>query len=130
MLKCPSLMWKDHKTTKGCKLKLAVDVDLEITGFTEGRGKNASTFGAISMQTCDGLLKVDVSGMSDETRLYVHMNRDKLLGTIATVCANDVTKIEPASLSLPRLVEFRKDKTIADSLQQVIEQFDNAKQGV
>lgn len=130
MLKSSDLMWKDHKTTKGCKIKLEVDVDLEIIGFTEGRGKNASTFGSISMQTRDGLLKVDVSGMSDELRLYVHLNRDKLLGTIATVCANDVTKTEPASLFLPKLVELRSDKVVADSLEEVVEQFENAKLGL
>lgn len=130
MLKSSDLMWKDHKTTKGCKLKLEVDVDLEIVGFTEGRGKNASTFGSISMQTRDGLLKVDVSGMSDDLRLYVHLNRDKLLGTIATVCANDVTKTEPASLFLPRLVELRSDKAVADSFEEVIAQFENAKAGL
>lgn len=130
MLKSSDLMWKDHKTIKGCKLKLEVDVDLEIVGFTEGRGKNASTFGSISMQTRDGCLKVDVSGMSDDLRLYIHLNRDKLLGTIATVCANDVTKTEPASLFLPRLVELRSDKLVADSLEEVVEQFENAKAGL
>jgi DNA ligase-1 len=128
MLKSGDLMWKDHKTTKGCKLKLEVDVDLEITGFTEGKGKNANTFGAISMQTSDGLLKVDVSGMSDDMRLYIHLNRDKLLGTIATVKGNDVTKTTPASIFLPRLVELRADKVTADSYQMVVDAFESAKQ--
>ena len=130
MLKSSDLFWKDHKTTKGVKLKLEVDVDLEIVGYTEGKGKNASTFGSISMQTRDGLLKVDVSGMTDDLRLYVHLNRDKLLGTIATVCSNDVTKTEPASLFLPRLVELRTDKTVADSFEEVVAQFENAKLGL
>lgn len=129
MLKSSDLPWKNHKTTKGAKLKLAVDVDLEIIGFTQGKGKHVNTFGAISMQTRDGLLKTDVSGMSDDLRLWIHNNRDVVLGTIATIRGNDVTDSTPASIFLPVLAELRSDKKIADSLQDVIDQFENAKMG-
>lgn len=130
MLKDPSLLWKDHKTTKGVKLKLEVPVDLEIIGYTAGKGKNANTFGAVSCQSHDGLLKVDVSGFSDEMRLYIHLHREELLGTIMSVSGNDLTKIEPASIFLPRFKELRTDKTVADSLEEIQAQFELAKMGV
>ncbi len=129
VLKNRNMLWKNGTSKDQLKLKLEVDVDLEIIGFTEGKGKFASTFGSVMMQTRDGLLRTDVSGISDDMRLYIHLNRDKLLGTIATVRGNDVTKSEPASLYLPRIVELREDKSVADSLQEVIDQFENAKCG-
>lgn len=130
MLKDHSLLWKDHKTTKGVKLKLEVTVDLEIIGFTTGKGKNANTFGAVSCQSREGLLKVDVSGFSDEMRLYTNLHREELLGTIMSVSGNDLTKIEPASIFLPRFKELRTDKTVADSLEEIQAQFELAKMGV
>ncbi len=129
VLKNRNMLWKNGTSKDQLKLKLEVDVDLEIIGFTEGKGKFANTFGSVMMQTRDGLLRTDVSGISDDMRLHIHLNRDKLLGTIATVRGNDVTKSEPASLYLPRIVELREDKSVADSLQEVIEQFENAKLG-
>ena len=129
MLKCYDLPWKDHKSTRGCKLKLEVDVDLEIIGFTEGKGKRSNTFGAITCKSSDRLLSADVSGFDDETLLYAHVNRDKLIGTIMTVKANEVMKGSPASLFLPRWSEFRQDKTKADTYQEILDQFENAKKG-
>ncbi len=130
MVKRPSLLWKNGTTADGAKLKLEVDVDLKIKGFTKGNGKFASTFGAIEMESSCGGLQTDVSGMSDELRLYIHLNRDNLLGTIGTVRANDITKSTPAALFHGRLIELRTDKTIADSLEEIIDQFENAKMGV
>jgi hypothetical protein len=67
--------------------------------------------------------------MSDDLRMYAHLHRDELLDTIATVKANDITKSVPASLYLPRLVEFRLDKAEADSFDRIAEQRENAKRG-
>jgi DNA ligase-1 len=129
MLKSKKLLWKDGTTTMGAKLKLEVDVDLVITGFTEGKGARASTFGAVNCESSDGLLKVDVSGFSDKMLQYISANRDRLLGTIMTVKSNDITKTTPASLYLPRFAELREDKKVADTFQQIIDQFENAKLG-
>ena len=129
IIKNPNMLWRDGTSKEQLKLKLEFEVDLKITGFTQGNGKNANTFGSISMESSDGLLKVDVSGMSDDLRMYAHLHRDELLDTIATVKANDITKSSPASLYLPRLSEFRLDKTEADSFDQIVEQREAAKRG-
>lgn len=129
IIKNPNMLWRDGTSKEQLKLKLEFEVDLKIVGFTQGNGKNANTFGSISMESSDGLLKVDVSGMSDDLRMYAHLHREELLDTIATVKANDITKSSPASLYLPRLVEFRLDKTEADSFERIVEQLESAKRG-
>ena len=136
ILKNPEGMWKDGTSKDQVKLKLEVDVDLLITGFTAGKGKNESTFGSITCQSSDGQLVVNVSGFKDKkergllTRQQIWDKKDQFIGTIMAVRANAImppTKSNPLySLFLPRFTEFRSDKTEADSLQQVIDQFDNA----
>lgn len=130
IIKNKDALWRDGVSKDQLKLKLEFEVDLKITGFTQGNGKNSSTFGSISMESSDGLVKVDVSGMSDDLRMYAHLHREELLDTIATVKANDITKSSPASLYLPRLVEFRLDKVEADSFARIVEQRENAKKGI
>lgn len=130
IIKNKGALWRDGTSREQLKLKLEVDVDLEIIGFTRGNGKNADTFGSVETATCDRLLKVDVSGFSDEMRLYIHLHRDELLATIMTVRGNEIMYGDPASIFLPRFCELRNDKTIADSFAEVVEQFENAKKGI
>jgi len=87
-------------------------------------------FGSITCRTSDQLLEVNVSGFSDELRNDIFNRKDELYGTIMAVRSNNImpptTSNGLYSLFLPRFVEFRKDKTTADSLQQVKDQFDSA----
>jgi DNA ligase-1 len=122
--------WKDGTSKHQVKMKLDIDVDLVIVGFNAGNGKNADTFGSIVCRSSDGLLEVSISGFTDEMRQEVHNTRDELMGTIVTVKGNSI--MPPSgnntkySLFLPRFAEFRKDKTVADTMAKVQEQFDNA----
>lgn len=136
IIKDPCASWEDTTSKRQVKLKLEVDVDLEIVGFTDGNGKNATTFGSIIAQSSDGLLVVNVSGFKDKkqagipTRAEIAAMKSDLIGTIMTIKANNImvptvhnTKY---SLFLPRFCEFRKDKTKADSLQDITNSFKNA----
>ena len=127
IIKSPESIWFDGTSKEMAKLKVECDVDLEIIGFNPGNGKNAATFGSIECATSDRKLKVNVSGFSDEERARIHAIRAQLMNTIMTVKFNNI--MPPAgsgvySLFLPRWVEFRDDKTVADSLARVIEQFE------
>lgn len=130
VIKDPRAIWRDGTSKSQCKLKLEVDVDLLVVGFLPGEGKNASTFGSVLTQSADGLLEVAVSGFTDSARQEIHAKSADVIGTIMTVKANSIMR--PAkegdkhSLFLPRYVEFRTDKTEADTLQRVIDQFDSA----
>lgn len=124
--------WRDGTSKQQVKLKLEAECDLKIVGFTEGNGKNKVLFGSIVVQTSDGLLEVGVSGFTDKKRKEINDKRKELLDTIMTVRFNDIMYPSEAgklhSLFLPRAVEFRLDKTDADSLQRVIDQLEAAKQ--
>jgi DNA ligase-1 len=126
--KDPEAIWADGTSKDQVKLKLEFCVDVEITGFTEGKGKFASTFGAITYRSKCGQLKGKVSGMTDDLRQYVSDNRVKYLGTIMAVEANAIFSPSESnefySLSHPRVKEFRNaaDKSVADTLEQCFEQ--------
>ena len=140
IIKNPEGVWKNTTSKDQVKMKLDIDVDLKIIGFMPGKGKNESTFGSITCETSDGELSVNVSGFKEKkehgvlTREDIWGMREELLGTIMTVRSNNImppTKSSPKySLFLPRFVEFRSDKTEADSMKRVQEQFDNAVKGV
>lgn len=120
-------VWEDTTSKWQVKLKLEVDVDLEVVGFLPGEGKNAATFGSVLARTSDGLLEVGVSGFKDAVRHEINNRKHTIMGSIMAVRANSVMvptedgKLH--SLFLPRFVEFRLDKTQADNLQRVKDQF-------
>jgi DNA ligase-1 len=136
IMKDPNSFWKDGTSKHQVKFKVEAECDLKIVGFRPGNGKNEKYFGSIICQSSDGLLEVAVSGFKDKkqpgipTREEIHLMRDELLGTIMTVRSNTLMKPtgnnDKYSLFLPRFVEFRRDKTVADDLQKVKDQFDSA----
>jgi len=116
--------WEDGTSEFGMKGKLEMECELRTIGFKDGdlKGKHAKTFGSIMMQSECGLLKVNVSGMSDALRKEIHDNRDLFMAQIATVRSNgvqDKTGDDMKSLFLPRLVEYRSDRTHADTLERI-----------
>jgi DNA ligase-1 len=120
-------IWRDGTSKDQVKFKLEVDVDLRIVGFVEGSGKNAATFGSILCQSGCGQLEVAVSGFSDKQRDEISLARDTFIDTIMTVRANAIMRPSAEngkhSLFLPRWVEFRNDKVIADHLHHIEAQF-------
>ena len=133
VIKTRELPWKDGTSKEQIKMKMFADVDLRIIGFNPGNGKNEELFGSLQCETEDHLLEVGATGMSDELRAELWNNRAKVLGKIATVKANSIMKPTgnntKYSLFLPNLVEIRDDKKIADTLQQVIDQFESLMKG-
>lgn len=122
VIKNPSAIWRDGTSREQIKLKLECDCDLKIVGYDEGEGKFKGTLGSLICETSDGLLRTNISGFNDETRNAIWKNREYYLDKVITVRFNDVMQKEgqPASLFLPRFVEFRDDKIEADSLNRVI----------
>lgn len=134
IIKLENAIWEDKTSQSQFKVKVEFDCDLKITGFNPGKGKNEQFFGSIACQSEDGLLKVNVSGFKDKpkpgilTREQIHNMREELLGTILTVKSNNIMRNENKanSLFLPRAVEFRTDKTIADDMQRIEDAFQSA----
>lgn len=121
ILKSPKGIWKDHTSPDLVKMKLEIEVELEVTGINPGKGKHAGKVGSLPCKSACGKLEVGVGGLTDSDRAK-YMD-GSLTGKIITVRANDIQykKDSPASLFLPRFVEVRHDKTEADSLERIEE---------
>ena len=123
--KHPDMPWIDtgssgHKDQ--VKFKLEFQVELRVVGLNPGKPgtKTEATFGSLLCQSECGKLEVGVSGLSDADRA----RGKEWVGSIVTVTANDIMTpdggVNPLhSLFLPRLEEERKDKTVANTLEEI-----------
>jgi DNA ligase-1 len=122
------LPWKNGTSKEQVKIKVEFTCDLRVTGYKAGKGKFGGMVGAIECESSDGLLSVYAGGFTDEVRQWVTANIDNLVktGAIVEIKSNDIITNQDDeykySLFLPRVVEFRKDKDEADSLDRVREQ--------
>ena len=130
----PNAPWIDSTSKFKIKFKLTAPCELRVTGWRPGKNKNASTFGALVCESEDGLLEVGVSGFTDTKRKEIFGDICNWIGSIVTVESNMI--MAPSrdgkkwSLFLPRFVERRLDKDVADNLQQIKDQFDAAASSV
>jgi DNA ligase-1 len=126
----PNAPWVDSTSKFKIKFKLTATCELIITGWRPGKNKNKDLFGSLICESSDGLLEVAVSGFTDGHRKEIFESIGSYIGTIMSVDSNMI--MEPSrdgkkwSLFLPRFAEFRKDKTEADSLEKIKEQFEAA----
>lgn len=117
ILKDMSGVWEDKRVKTQVKFKAELDCDLKVVGIQPGTGKYEGMVGALLCESSDGIVKVDVgSGLSDEDR-----KRDDYVGKIVAVIYNARIKNKQGeeSLFLPRLIEVREDKNIADSAKNI-----------
>lgn len=119
-------VFRDGTSPDQLKLKLVISLEMRFTGFTEGTGKNAGYFGAVTFENDDGTIKgkVGVSTMTEKMRDEIHFNREKYLGRVFEVECNDITLAEGSatySLSHPRFIEMRNDKDETDTLERAFE---------
>jgi len=129
ILKDANAVFRDGTNPNQLKLKLEIDADVRITGFTEGSGKHIDTFGSMTFETDDGLVKGSVSGFKDAERLDFNNRREDLIGKIISVQFNDLIKRvtnDYHALSHPRFIELRDDKDESDTLERIIESRDMA----
>lgn len=127
IVKSPDAIWQDSTSKDQVKMKLEFEVDLRVVGYEEGKGKASGMLGALVCESADGQLKVNVgSGFSDDLRRQIWESRDL---DIITVKANSIMPPENKphhSLFLPIFVEERLDKSVADDLLRVQEQYQAA----
>jgi len=126
ILKDADGVYKDGTSKHQLKMKLEMSIDVRITGFKEGSigTKREKTFGAITFQTDDGMIKGSVSGLSDSQLSKINEDRDSYIGNIMAVSCNDIVKgrnNDYYALSHPRFDEVRTDKTETDTLERALE---------
>lgn len=120
ILKDMTGVWEDKRVKTQVKFKAELDCDLKVVGIQPGTGKYEGLVGALLCESEDGIIKVDVgSGLSDFDRKEFTENSP--VGKIAAVVYNARIKNKQGeeSLFLPRLVEIREDKNIADSAKKI-----------
>lgn len=118
ILKNKSSLWSDTRSREQIKLKAEQECDLRVIewNFGEVGTKNEFRLGSLLCSSEDGKVVVNVSGFSDDERDTI--TRDNSLNKIVSILYNErITKKNggPDSLFLPRIVEFRTDKTVADT---------------
>ena len=124
VIKSPKLKWKDGKVKDGLKLKNEFECEMKIAGFQE-HSKKAQQVGAIFVESEDGVVKCKVgSGLTDAQRKKFFLTQDEMLGKIVTIKGNDLVTNElkqgQYSIFLPRFVEVRDDKTVADTFAKIM----------
>lgn len=125
VIKAHDMTHKDGDSKKQLKVKLEIALDMIITGFTEGTGKNKAYFGAITFENHEGTIKgkVGVSSMTEKMRNKIHTHRDEYIGKIMEVHCNDITKSKDHdyyALSHPRFERIRS-KNETDTLERALE---------
>lgn len=126
VIKAYNMTHKDGNSKKQLKVKLVIEVDVRITGFTEGTGKNKDYFGAMTFVNDEGTIKgkVGVSSMTEDMRDYIHNNREIIIGQVAAVVCNDITKAKNNdfhALSHPRFNKLRGVDKQTDTLERALE---------
>lgn len=113
----------EDKTSKyQIKFKLEMEIDVRCIGFTKGKGKFSSTFGAIEFKTDDGLLEGQCSGISDSMRQEINANRDAYIGQVFTIKGNDITQAKKSNIygvMHPQFLGFRNDKQETDTIERI-----------
>ncbi len=131
-------IWKDTSsgTIDAVKVKVVAEAEFVVTGYYEGKGKDKGALGGLSITTRCGKMKCNVgSGFSGKQRKEIWeaiLRGETPEGWIITAEFNDITTArgkDTVSLSLPIFIEQRFDRTEADTLERVYEQFEAAKQG-
>lgn len=125
ILKNTHAVFRDGTSPDQLKLKLEIEADVRITGFTPGTGKNSEYFGAITFENDEGTVKgqVGVSSMTEKLRNEIHANRDSMIGKIMEVQFNDLTRARGSdtwAFSHPRFIELRDDKDETDTLEKIL----------
>jgi ATP-dependent DNA ligase len=135
VVKNKEMLWKDGTSTEQIKLKEIKQCELKVVDWIPGKGQFQFGIGALLCESCDGLLEVNVSGLTVEERGLTYVDPRNFtrgyrridgfdpniyIGKIITVDFNALIEDESkASLFLPRFVEIREDKFKADSLDTI-----------
>lgn len=114
--------WKDGKPNWQIKMKLEMDVDLRITGFNYGSGKNLNVISSVNAESSDGKVVTRPTGINEAMMQHVTDNQQQLLGTILECKCSGLSKDSDGNYSLlhPVFKQLRDDKDTCDDLQSII----------
>jgi ATP-dependent DNA ligase len=114
--------WKDGKPNWQIKMKLEMDVDLRITGFNYGTGKNINVISSVNAESADGKVITRPTGINEAMMQYITDNQQTLLGSIVECKCSGLSQDSEGRYSLlhPVFKSLRDDKDTCDDLQSII----------
>lgn len=123
ILKNMNTLWVPKRTKDQGKMKAEEEADVIVVGYKLGKvgSKYEGLLGSLECETSDGKLSVNVSGMDEDVR-FSEQDLDNWIGSIITVRYNEVIKdkkSEKYSLFLPRFIERRFDKKVANKFEEL-----------
>ena len=117
-------VWENKRSKGLVKMKAEEDCDLEVIGFNPGKGKFTGMVGSIICTSSDKKVEVSISGLSNALRKEITDNQNDWLGRIVEVKYNERIssrdRKDVDSLFLPRFVELREDKDVANSSDEIV----------
>ena len=122
IVKSPYNIWKDVRATDMVKFKAELDCDLRVIAVETASGKYEGMLGALVCESDDHKVQVKVgTGYTDEMRS--EFIKQDLIGKIVTITYNarikDKNRPDVDSLFLPRFVEFREDKDVTNTSEEI-----------
>ena len=130
VLKTAEAIWspgdsKSCRNANGFKFKEELEGDFKIVGWYYGEAgkKYEKAIGGLNIESQCGKIKSNVgTGLSDKERFMD--DPDSLIETVVALKYNGRTMAEGSdvwALFLPRVIELRSDKDVADNLNKIIE---------
>lgn len=121
IIKSNSNMWSDTRARDIIKMKALYECDLLCVDYEYGGGKYDGMLGALVLESSDRKVRVSVgTGFTDQERK--ELTPKNCIGKIVSVGYNeritDKTK-DYDSLFLPRFIEIREDKSVANSENEI-----------
>ena len=119
ILKNPEHVYECKRSKNWIKLKEVNDCDLVVTGWYPGEGKREGFIGGFYCEDKSGTIKVKVgAGFTDKDLENLSKDPDSLAGSICAIQYNVIIsdKNDNWSLFLPRFIEIRNDKDVADDM--------------
>jgi ATP-dependent DNA ligase len=117
ILKTQDGIWENKRSKGLIKFKGELECDLRVVDWEEGTGKNRGRLGALVLESGCGTIRVNVgTGFSDADR--DNFTAANSIGRIVAIKYNARIadkNSDTQSLFLPVFVEFRDDKSVADT---------------
>jgi ATP-dependent DNA ligase len=117
ILKTRDGIWENKRSKGLIKFKGELECDLRVVDWEEGTGKNRGRLGALVLESGCGTIRVNVgTGFSDTNR--DNFTAANSIGRIVAIKYNARIadkNSDTQSLFLPVFVEFRDDKSVADT---------------
>lgn len=125
ILKSIDAPWKDGKPKWQVKMKLEIDLDMEIIGFNYGTPgtKNENVISSLTVQSSCGKVVTRPGGIDESTMTWITENQSKLMGSIITMKCCGLSHDSEGNYSTlhPVFKSIRDDKHDADSLEKITE---------